>query len=111
MTIKLPDKDPQEVLDYKVDFGNLLPSGVYLDDASVSIESANNGESPIALAATSVQIVVNDASPQLLSRVLFWLRGGTEGVKYTGVVTASDNQGASPDRKYVRRFTVKVKKQ
>lgn len=107
---ELPEKDPEAVLDYQIDLAAFIGGTYVLDDESVEIESAGNGESPIELTATDVRAVPGCLGGNRNTAVFFWLHGGTEGVRYTGKITASDNASSSPDRVIVHRFTVRVAK-
>lgn len=113
--LKIPDKDPDECIDYVVRFDGVQAENVALASATVEIESATPDESPYALTFPySPQAEVVDAgspvtSPQFEDGVRIWLANGTEGTKYTLKVTATDETLVHP-RVFVRRATVKVKK-
>lgn len=107
---ELPDKDPEDRLDYQIDLAAFIPTTFALDSQSVEIEAAGNSESPIALTVSDVHPVPGCAGGSLNTAILFWLSGGTPGVRYTGKITASDNAGISPDRFSVHRFYIRVSK-
>lgn len=110
--ITLPDKDPEEVLDYQVSFADLIPADFVLDTAAAVVESASPSESPLSLDVLTADVTQNaNNSPLRDDSVTVWLSGGTVGCKYTVKVTVSDSQGVPHDRQYVRRLRVKVKPQ
>ncbi len=112
MATKLPNKDPDECLDYVFDFSELLPTGREIESATVEVESANPAESPITLVPMGSPFIflLAEGSPQFFTQVSFWLDGGTLGTTYTIKVTAFDDSVAGPSsRCFVRRATVKIK--
>ena len=107
--IYLADKAPGDVVDYELDMTEFVPAGFSIDAVTVVVDAAGNSESPVALTAgnVSAQPLTTDAADSL--GVLFWLSGGTAGVRYRGTITLSDDESADPDRAYVRQFQVEVK--
>lgn len=102
MALKWPDKDPEEILDYPVDFSDWLVTGAQIDDSPVVTVTQVGVSDPGGL----VDLVVSQiqmANPN----VVVWLTGGTNGEKYTFKIKGTDNQ--SPQRTYVRRVVIKVK--
>lgn len=108
--LKYPAKDPAEVLDYVIDFGNLLESGLELDTSAVVVESADPSESPMALEVSNVSLV-NTGSPEMSTKLLFWLSGGTVGTSYVLKATVSDSQNTPEDRTFIRRVKIAIKEQ
>ena len=115
MALALPNKDPEEDLDYSVSFQDLIPTGTELSLAEVEIEEASPTESPFSLMPCGSPYVVlgsvdETASPLTSDLVTFWVTGGTLDTKYTLKVTATGNETGVPcPRKYVRRVTIKIK--
>lgn len=118
MALSLPDLDPQECLDYSVDFSDLMAAGTSIINASVEIESATPDASPLPnLQYTSPSIFLTNTqaqpsptpSPLYNDTVVFWLEGanGVVNTKYVYVVRAFDDN--VPQRCYTRRVTIKVK--
>lgn len=105
--LSLPDKDPDEVLDYTVDFSDLTVAGVpLLGVPTVEIEPAESPEvltQPVA--AAFVQL--GPESPLENDAVLIWLAGGVLNTKYTLKITVNDDDTQA--RTFVRRATIKVK--
>lgn len=109
--IYLPDKAPSpENIDYNIDMTSYVPEDYTIDDVEVVITGAGNSESPVTL-------TVHDWSAQPLNvgdtvnrAILFWLSGGTPGVRYRGTIELSDNESTGPtDRRYIREFEVMVR--
>ena len=101
MALKWPDKDPEEILDYPLDWTDWLgtvPPAV-IDTVSVTQDGTSDpgGLSDVTVDSQSV------ATPNVVA----WLSGGTAGEKYTFKVTVTDDQ--VPERTAVRRVTLKVK--
>lgn len=106
--IYLPSKAPGELMDYNLDMSCFVPEGFSIDTLTVTVDAAGNTESPL-------ELHVQDVSKQPLKEgdtdylaVLFWLSGGTSGVRYRGTVSVSDNQSVDPDRQYRRQFEIEV---
>ncbi len=99
----LEAKDPEEILDYPIDFTDWLVAGAGIDNSPVVTATQEGTSIPGGLSDITVsQIVI--ASP----KVILWLSGGTDGEKYTIKIVGTDNQ--SPQRTWVRRATIKIKK-
>lgn len=117
MALTLPDLDPQENLDFSVDFSDLLPAGSSLLTATVETVAAAPDASPLAdlgllspgVFLTTTNMPSPTPSPEPLDTVVFWLDGanGVLGTKYTLKVIATDTN--TPPRIFVRRVTVKIK--
>jgi hypothetical protein len=118
MALKLPDLDPQECLDYSVDFSSLMAAGASLISASVTLESVAPDASPLpdlqygspSVFLTNTQAQPSpEPSPLMNDTVVFWLEGVNivVGSKYTYVIVANDDN--APQRCYTRRVTVKGK--
>lgn len=107
--LKLPNKDPEEILDYAVSFLDLLEDGYVLDTRAAVVESMDPSESPSVLVVSNVSLQTA-LSPARNELVTFWLEGGIEGTTYVLKVTASDSLNMPKDRTYVRRVKIKVKK-
>src|SRR5580765_8007575 len=106
--IELPDKDADDLLDYQIDMAEFVVSPYHVDSETVEIEAAGNGESPISLTVEDVGAASGCGGPSRPTAVLFWLRGGTRGVRYRGKVTVSDDAELSPDRLFTKWFYVVV---
>lgn len=107
--IYLAAKAPGDVADYDLNMSEFLPDGFSIDAVSVVVDAAGNSESPITLTAIdAISQPVEVGSPPQNIVILFWLTGGTPGVRYRGTITMSDNQSTDPDRETVRRFEVEV---
>lgn len=93
----LPDKDPEEVLDYPINFAPWLVSPATLDTAggqcTVSVVSGAG--------LTVASVVVSS------THITAWLSGGVVGTKYVLKYTAKDTNGTV--RTGVRRFKLTVK--
>lgn len=113
--LKFPDKDPEEVLDYTVDFSDLIAAAAGTEIASATVEQDTDPESPNTLnfvvspSASRIQLGGESVSPLPFDGVVVWLSGGTVGVTYQLKVTAIDSNSSPVPRTYVRRATVKVK--
>lgn len=108
--LSLPDKDPEEVLDYTVDFSDLTVEGVpLLGTPTVEVESAAPTESPDALTQPipAAYAQLGPESPLENDAVLIWLANGTLNTKYTLKITVNDDNPNA--RTFVRRATIKVK--
>ena len=101
MALSWPNKDPEEELDYPVDFSLWVVTGQTIDNATCVIESQVGDDTANPLIVDTVQWS-NDI-------VNVWLRGGVSGVKYTFKVTVDDDTAVPFDRKGVRRVKLTVK--
>lgn len=101
MALKLPDKDPDEVLDYDVDFAQWVtsPATIQAVGTSVALDGVSSPSGDSALVVDTVIVGSNI--------VAAWLSAGTAGETYTLKVEAVDNN--SPVRTVVRRVKIKVK--
>lgn len=100
--LEWPDKDPEEELDYPMDFTPWVVSGFNIDSSACVIESETptGGATPL-----SIDLVSHAANV-----VTVWLSGGTDGITYTLKVTVTDDNVTPNDRQGVRRVRIKVKK-
>jgi|SRR5579862_812486 len=108
--LELAGKFSAEVIDYTVDLTACLSDPASLTDVSVTIDAAGNGESPPDLAVEDAQPVALE-SGGLEKAVIFWLSGGTSGVRYRGAITFGDDQAfasPSPARRRTRWFYVVI---
>lgn len=107
--IYLPEKAPADIVDHNLNMQEFVPAGFSIDNSlTVVVEDAGNGESPLSLEAfdASAQPVDEDHTNNIC--IVFWLRGGTAGVRYRGRIAFNDNQSSDPDRTYQRLFEVEV---
>jgi hypothetical protein len=98
---RLTDKDPEEVLDYTVDFADWLGNAATLVNSppvSVALEGTST--------PGSLSDLVIEGVTQSTTEVRFFLTSGTDGETYYLKVEAADN--SSPQRVIVRRAVVKV---
>jgi len=80
MKVGKDTKQPYEVLDYDVDYGDWLPSGDTLDAAQVEVRLLSGPQSP-ALTVDSVQ------TTRAIAKV--WLSGGAHGSRWRVQVRAT----------------------
>jgi len=91
----LPDKDPDEVLDYPIDFSQWLVSPATLNvSAGCGVEVSGTG-------------LIVDSVTVTTTHIIAWLSGGTLGSSYVLKYTAVDTNGTV--RTGVRRFKMKIK--
>lgn len=101
MALKFPTKDPNEVLEYTLDFTEWTPVGDSIQAVGTSV--VQDGTSvPGALTDIVVDSVVVASD-----LVVAWISGGTKGEKYTLKYTVVDNN--NPVRTGVRRVTLTVR--
>lgn len=100
MALSWPPKDPEEVLDYPVQFNDWLVEGC--DIASGATVAQEGVSDPGALTDLSV-----DGAFVAGKAIITWLSGGTDGETYTFKITAQDT--GTPTRTVVRRVKIKVK--
>jgi len=108
--LELAGKYSADVIDYVVDLSAYLGDGASLMDVSVEIDAAGNGESPPELSVTDAQAYATE-SGGLERAVLFYLEGGTSGVRYRGLIRFGDDQtlgSPSATRRRSKRFYVVV---
>jgi len=84
MALKWPDKDPQAIKDYGLDWAALLAAGETITDSTWAI--APTGE----LTATDESI--------LGSVAIVWLSGGVSGTAYAATNTVTTSRGMSDQR-------------
>ncbi len=108
--LELAGKFSGDTIDYTVDLSAYLSDPASLENVTVSIDAAGNGESPPELTVEDAQPVALE-SGGLEKAVLFWLVGGTSGVRYRGAIQFGDDQAfgsPSPTRLRTRWFYVVV---
>lgn len=98
--LKFPNKDPDEVLEYTLDFSDWV-GGDTIQAAGTSVVQ-DGTSSPDNLIDITVDLVVVAAN-----LVVAWISGGTAGQKYTLKYEVVDNN--NPVRTGVRRATITVK--
>lgn len=95
-----PDKGPEEVLDFVLDWTDWLATGAQVDSAVHELDGVST---PGGLSDLTIdQSVVSN--PQTAC----WLSGGTENEEYVIKATITDDQ--SPERTAVRRMRIRIKK-
>ncbi len=110
--LEFDDKDPEATADYEVDFAALIDAGFELTGTpTIEIEEAGNGESPLEMSVVDASIVAppdSPGSPPLATATLFWLTGGTSGVRYRGKIRCDASAAGSPApvRSLVKRFYI-----
>ena len=102
MALKWPNKDPEEILDYPLQFDDWLVSGADIEGAPPPTVVQEGFSVPGGL----TDIVVDSIAVAGKSIVTF-LSLGTNGEKYTFKVVAQDT--LTPTRTVVRRVTITVK--
>ncbi len=108
--LELAGKFSGDVLDYTVDLSAYLSDPASLTDVDVYIDAAGNGESPPELSALDAQSTAME-SGGLEKAVVFWLEGGTSGVRYRGVIQFGDDQAPTspgPGRQRTKLFYVVI---
>lgn len=101
MALTWPNKDPEEVLDYPVDFTLWVVSGNTINSAACVIESKVGDDTANPLVIDTVNFATDIVN--------VWLTGGVAGVKYTFKVTVTDNNAVPVARTGVRRVKMTVK--
>lgn len=101
MALSWPAKDPEEVLDFPVDFTKWITAPAQLDTGLCVIESKIGDD-------TSNPLLI-DLVVELNDIVTVWLSGGVDGVKYVFKVTATDDNITPSDRTVVRRVKLTCK--
>lgn len=101
MALTWPNKDPEEYLDYPVDFSAWIVSPAAIDSGAAVIESKVGDDTAAPLVIELVQFGANIVN--------VWLSGGVAGVSYVFKVTATDDNVTPSDRIGVRRVKLKIK--
>ena len=83
-------KQPADVLDYDVEYGDWLPDGDALSQATALADSTD-------LSINSVQVIG--------TMVKVWISGGIDGAQYKVTVTATTNDGRVKEAD----FTIRVR--
>lgn len=102
MALSWPAKDPEEVLDYPVQFDNWLITGFDILDSPAPTVAQEGVSDPGGL----TDIVVDNVFVSGKA-IVTWLSGGTVDETYTFKITAQDT--GTPARTVVRRVKIKVK--
>lgn len=100
MALVWPQKDPEEILDYPVQFDDWLIAG--LDIAAGATVVQEGVSSPSGLTDIVVDGVFVSGKA-----IVTWLSLGTSGETYTFKITAQDT--GTPIRTVVRRVKIKIK--
>ena len=100
MVLVWPNKDPEEVLDYPVQFDDWLIPGL---DIAVGATVVQEG---ISTPGGLTDLIVDGAFVAGTS-IVTWLSAGTDGETYTFKITANDT--GTPIRTVVRRVKIKIK--
>lgn len=79
---KLFSKDPNAVLDYKVDWSDWLAAGETLSTSTWTVQSG----------------LTKDSESNTTTVSTVWLSGGTAGTTYTAAVRITTNQSRTDDR-------------
>lgn len=107
----LPDKDPEDVLDYAIIMSGEASELDPLKLLTVSIESCSPDESPVTLVIDNALWAMSDPSSGVIDAIVFWLSGGTVGATYVLRIEADDTETLPHTRVMVRRVTITVAKQ
>jgi hypothetical protein len=102
MALSWPAKDPEEVLDYPVQFDDWLIPGCNIENAPAPTVVQEGTSDPGGLTDLLVDNVFVAGKS-----IVTWLSGGTAGETYQFKITAQDD--ATPTRTVVRRVKIKVK--
>lgn len=102
MALKWPDKDPEEVLDYPVQFTDWLVEGCDIAPGATVVQEGTS-EGPVG----GLTDLIVDGVFVVGKAIVTWLSVGTVDETYTFKITAQDT--ASPTRTVVRRVKIKVK--
>lgn len=100
MALVWPQKDPEEVLDYPVQFDDWLVAGCDIAAGATVVQEGTS--TPGGLTDLTV-----DGAFVAGKSIVTWLSGGTSGETYTFKITANDT--GNPVRTVVRRVKIKVK--
>jgi len=102
MALSWPNKDPEEVLDFPVDFALWVVSPATIAAGATAVIESMVGDDAANPLVVDLVAVASDI-------VTVWLSGGVTGVKYTFKVTADDDNAVPSARKGVRRVKLTVK--
>lgn len=100
MALVWPAKDPEEVLDYPVQFNDWLVTGCDIAQGATLVQEGTSTPG-------SLSDIVVDGVFVSGKAIVVWLSGGTNGETYTFKLTATDT--GTPTRTVVRRVKIKVK--
>lgn len=107
----LPDKDPEDVLDYGIILSDEATELDPLKVLTVSIESCSPDESPVSLVIDNALWAMSNPTSGVVDSIVFWLSGGTVGTTYVLRIEADDTETVPHIRVLVRRVTITVAKQ
>lgn len=102
MALAWPPKDPEEVLDYPIQFTDWLVSGCDIEGSPAPTVVQEGVSAPGGLSDLTVDAVFVTGKS-----IVTWLSGGTSGESYEFKLTAQDT--GTPVRTVVRRVKIKVK--
>lgn len=100
MALSWPPKDPEEVLDYPVQFNDWLITGLDIATGATVVQEG------VSVPGGLTDLVVDGVFVSGKS-VVTWLSAGTAGEAYTFKITATDT--GNPIRTVVRRVKIKIK--
>jgi hypothetical protein len=100
MALVWPQKDPEEVLDYPVQFNDWLVSGLDIASGATVVQEGTSTPGGLTDLVVDGVFVAGKA-------IVTWLSAGTNGETYTFKITATDT--GNPVRTVVRRVKIKVK--
>jgi len=100
MVLVWPQKDPEEVLDYPVQFTDWLVEGCDIASGATVVQEGTSEPSNLTDLVVDGVFVAGKA-------IVTWLSGGTSGDTYTFKITAADT--GTPIRTVVRRVKIKIK--
>ena len=101
MALKYPNKDPEEILEYSLDFIDWVTPGDTIQASGTSV--AQDGTST----PSELTDIVVDSVVVASNIVVTWISGGTIGETYIMKIIAVDNN--NPVRTVVRRVKLLVK--
>ena len=94
-------KDPEEVIDYTVEWDN--PDNL---SAVATVERVEPAEDPVTLTITDVD-TDNTNLPRAITEL--WFTGGTDGARCTIKLEADDDHGSPRDRKLIGRVVLVIR--
>ena len=100
MALSWPNKDPEEVLDYPVQFTDWLVEGCDIASGAAVVQEGTSEPGNLTDLAVDGVFVAGKA-------IITWLSGGTSEETYTFKITADDT--GTPVRTVVRRVKIKIK--
>jgi hypothetical protein len=97
MSYRWPNKDPQDTLDYTIDWSRFLPSGVTLSAAQWYVEGADKVKQSISAGATVAGITLVAVSASTTTTTIV-LMNGTNNVDYKFTCHATFSNGNIVER-------------